>query len=1620
MRFRYLSPSGLRRICQRWNAADAGGYSRRQVLKLGAALFAVPPMVSRAFTGTENAAPKLTVESDGVTLRFGNTVWTIAKRWFAGTPRLWGEQVKDRIVLSLRNARVAGTDFIADFRCSVMREDGVWRIRFDFRNGLRFEGDLQQWMTGQPLVASVGLPQVIQTGRFGSIEIPAAAHCTFGKDWQFRWQVQKREMIRLEAAHCRVAARKVALSIGSNLPSVFQRSIQRRAVWNFEQLSLAHSKIELFHTHWRIKDFPFVAVVLETAETRRKVSRAALAAIAVSDTVAEIFSTADSHVRLQICCPEFLLYDDGSYREGWLAGHFPKQRWWIHTPGASFEIGGGKLAKPFQLRFVAGQTAAVQCEPQLHRIRLALADAFVDAAEPLFPTTLQISDHREGRRQRKRRQSRLPLGTHLGAVLGDTLSFVVLRPEDLLYLRFDFTKVKLQDGTIQVNAQSRLIVTFAPQSIAERAFFEAAGSSEKPGMPPVAARLSGESRCVFRFPANITSLPLRLSAFLDWNAFEPVVAANALPPALSQSAETALGITSITASLALQDRKWQRAGIRAKQQARQSLPIPATKLATLTQRLQSPASRRAATEGGSALQLSLASVKDFTVIKQAQVLKPEPPTLLHTAIELPYRLFLSPHRFAAWEHRQTLPPAAEQFTVELWHTRLGVKAKGGGFDAGNVPLRTVRAIWSWDALPTPPNPNDLWPFRSSLTRNDRYQIVHLSSNFTLANYTPAPIQVRHLMLTALGGWLDSEGIWQPPAGFDVQEWAHRATLGRDHFVRVVYAGFLWPFGHRASLVKITERKFRRTPKGTMAAYLIQRQFIVVRQPVKTFPATGLPGQRYEGRKLPFRQIALHPLVTPPLDDPAKTGIAGLGNQAFWIQVAGQRLLFRCAATDWEGKDVEFTMPLIFIKAGANTLATLNAVQAAYHSQQEWRTVDLAGQSVAYAPPATAGDTRFETASLLFNVSLPTASPPLDAAQHPYFYPEMERAQIRIQQLEALLGTGATTAVRLFGEGNKGFLPAGFDPTNNKGEIFLELLNPIALDFSQNTDKAGGLAAPNVKIQAISRGIGPVGANSPFTDFLNGTFDPSKFFDQVLEAKIVGSVKLKHILKILTFAAMAAAEVKKIPKLIQRALYDFAKDVNKIKKDIEDRFESAVDTIEALPGVVSAAIQDIVSAIRQQLSQIKSLAQNIWGMYQSTIDELGTTDVFELLDLLRNRTDAVSRQLRQQLEELARLKEEVAEKFEELRALVDQESKATQQLAKEIRQKYEQWKQFIDEIRKGITLEYRWETDKLQSWPSGTPLFETFHTADRQTKLVLKTAAYQPWASEPPMIQIRGELQHFAVHLIAGIMEFLAVDFARLTLRSKNFEKVRVDVDIADIQFKGPLSFVGKLQELIPKGGFGDYLPKIDLFQNPGLLVSYKLGLPSISVGVLSIQNLSLFFSLKIPFVAEPVTLRFGFCERHDPFRLTVYVFGGGGFFALELTPAGVSLLEAAFEFGGCFAFSVAVAQGSAGAMVGIYFRMVFQNGGNLATLEGYFRMWGELRVLGIISVSAVLYMALTWQSNGKVYGQASLVVEIQVLFFSKSVSITVERQFKGSSGDPTFGQMFPDPQQWTQYCLAFA
>ena len=158
--------------------------------------------------------------------------------------------------------------------------------------------------------------------------------------------------------------------------------------------------------------------------------------------------------------------------------------------------------------------------------------------------------------------------------------------------------------------------------------------------------------------------------------------------------------------------------------------------------------------------------------------KPTLPGSNETAIELPWRLLLSPSRDGAFFHSEKAVEG-ETGRTELWHTRLGSTQNG---DIAKVdPKRILRAIWAlsppgWKQVTTPTDPKDLSympedvdddPFRASLNEYERHSAVHLSSNYRLRKpppskgwFEPDPLDVDHMALSSLGGWLDSRGAWK--------------------------------------------------------------------------------------------------------------------------------------------------------------------------------------------------------------------------------------------------------------------------------------------------------------------------------------------------------------------------------------------------------------------------------------------------------------------------------------------------------------------------------------------------------------------------------------------------------------------------------------------------------------------------------------------------------------------------------------------------------------------------------------------------------------------------------------------------------------------------------------------
>ena len=337
----------------------------------------------------------------------------------------------------------------------------------------------------------------------------------------------------------------------------------------------------------------------------------------------------------------------------------------------------------------------------------------------------------------------------------------------------------------------------------------------------------------------------------------------------------------------------------------------------------------------------------------------------------------------------------------------------------------------------------------------------------------------------------------------------------------------------------------------------------------------------------------------------------------------------------------------------------------------------------------------------------------------------------------------------------------------------------------------------------------------------------------------------------------------------------------------------------------------------------------------------------------------------------------------------------------------------------------------------TDIFDTSlgpATMDLDARIVTDRA--QP---ESSTFEVHGDLRGFALNLFAEKARFIRLEFTRVAFRSEKGRSAEVDVDLSKVEFLGVLKFVQTLQDFVPFGGAGEG-PAIELTPG-GIAAKLEVPLPSIEVGVFALSNIVFAAGLTIPFDGSPVRARFAFSKREDPFVLQVSFFAGGGFFALGLGADGVELVEAALEAGARASLDIGVASGSVEAMLGVYFAYGKNEDGRMTTvLTGYVRLRGELEIIEIVSMTVEFYLAFSYVEEGsqsKVVGEATVTVTIEVLVFEGDVTMTVRREFAGSSaagpesmpaaagaealpgGAPTFADQL-SPADWETWCKAFA
>jgi hypothetical protein len=720
----------------------------------------------------------------------------------------------------------------------------------------------------------------------------------------------------------------------------------------------------------------------------------------------------------------------------------------------------------------------------------------------------------------------------------DTNTIEVIRPQDLLVLRFEFSNVQvLRKSRLlrrRSRAETRMIVRLPPQHVAEETF----GPETKDNVPvtPTSARgMFAEpwaSRLVFKWKPHVAELPLDMATLLDWNnsaIFEPEL----------RSAVTAPGTRRphpFETALELPFRLWMSPV--SSTQANERSPLW---LVSKPEPKAIGKSRERITIWHAALATATAQPGENLRRLNRRAVRPGAELIA----------LWSPDLVSEGDPGQALP-AFETPLTAADRNAIGVMAADRQADHRPViaesMLLSSLGSWAqmqgkWDPpLGTGSTSLDSWRNVTRMGRDEFVRVTHRAEIFCFGH--------RVLIVEETVRRIQSPG---DSAGYVAALRKHFYVLRVDRVRHYDPSNF--NYGGRELPFTSIELLTIRTPN---------------------LADQSLSDIAGKGRQAfwPSVEDVATAACTDPLNRKLSTPDATGQHPAF---------CFQFLATDKQGRQVPFSTPVIVIDSALTW--GLNGVDPAADPQwianlakADWdrwsnpHPISFSRARIALAEPvvAASGSEQEKASTIAFDVERirvvaqlhekvtpAQAAQPADLSKSGWlrFLPEMDFARIIPPDSAASEDEEITSDVRYYCKylGPNACLPGTQDPASNPGDVFLEHSftngnTTVDVKFGGDVNKATGFTMPNFTLAGFSRTYGAVGGQvdvghlkiDGLDEFANNTFDAVKFFIGGVgeeAAKLFGAIPLASLFKT-NLPAASAPQLKRVtlptlPQVIEK-------------------------------------------------------------------------------------------------------------------------------------------------------------------------------------------------------------------------------------------------------------------------------------------------------------------------------------------------------------------------------------------------------------------------------------------------------------------------------------------------------
>lgn len=266
----------------------------------------------------------------------------------------------------------------------------------------------------------------------------------------------------------------------------------------------------------------------------------------------------------------------------------------------------------------------------------------------------------------------------------------------------------------------------------------------------------------------------------------------------------------------------------------------------------------------------------------------------------------------------------------------------------------------------------------------------------------------------------------------------------------------------------------------------------------------------------------------------------------------------------------------------------------------------------------------------------------------------------------------------------------------------------------------------------------------------------------------------------------------------------------------------------------------------------------------------------------------------------------------------------------------------------------------------------------------------------PTTDVSGHVTQFELDILS-IMTFSfrqGVTYAKGANDSQ--AKITAPLGAEDIKFGDKLSFLADLSKSLSFGGDGDGNGPYTIvhIDNPSIEAGYRISIPVITLGA-TFTNVNFAGAIVLPFTSGSARVRAALGSLDNQFMISVGIYGGSGFMAIEASPQGIEAFEASFQFGGIASIGYGPLQGTAYVTTGAYVRKD-ELGCTFAALFSA----GFTAHIACFGISAAFTLRLYKRSgDSSVSGEAALTFTFSIGRFIKiSYTIRVARSMQAGFG----------------------